>query len=541
MTLKIPEKPTEEQNLLYYADPLFYNTPQNKYRVIFFRNKECGKNYSWTLYKYTNMRFGLLFILLICSNILMIGQEQLGLRNENYSGVNSIFLNPALTSTSPLKWDVNLFSAGFFMDNNYAYFEDASVFALYRKRNDLDLVYAQDSIPRNQIPASSFYLDYVNDGRKRFVSTLVTVNGPSGMVKIDNHTVGLFYNYRFAFGSLNVPTNFSYYPYINQKFYDSFYVAPFEGSMMVWDEIGINYGYKFETQSGFLAVSTNLKLIGGKEAAFLGNKRGLDYTKLPNDSIMSNQAELEYGLTTASLKKGEYARENLGRGFGIDIGVVATFGGYKDEGYDLKLGVSVLDLGYVNFTKDTELHYASTGNLVEVAADDYDILTMDTDRYADYLRTFSQQALGDSLASLVGTSFKMALPTGVSLQADYSFTEFAFLNFTFVQGIPTGDHYVIRNSLLAVTPRYEHPWVTVQLPLVWYNYQDFRVGLAGRVAFFTLGTDNLLSLFGRSSNLSGTDIYFGIKLNPFTRKQGDRYSGPGRSRIGKKRAKCYDF
>ena len=53
-------------------------------------------------------------------------QEQIGLRVENYAGVGSLSLNPTWQTTNPLAWDLNLVEASVFMDNNYAYFENAS-------------------------------------------------------------------------------------------------------------------------------------------------------------------------------------------------------------------------------------------------------------------------------------------------------------------------------------------------------------------------------------------------------------------------------
>lgn len=474
-----------------------------------------------------------LFLNIVC----LSGQEQLGLRLENYSGINSVFLNPSATISTPLKWDVNLASVGFFLENNYGFVKKASVSALLSQRNDLDIRYAGDVNNENLLPKNAFVADYNDDGKNRFASSLLTINGPSAMVKINQHVVGAFYNYRFAFGAPDIPTNLSYYTYDNRNFFDAFPVTPFAGNMMVWDEIGVNYAYKVETNEGFFSIGVNVKYLRGKEAAYFENVNTFDLVKIGEDSISSSFATFEYGLTTAILQEEAFANETTGNGFGLDVGASATFGGYKDEGYTLKIGAALLDLGYINFNKNTQQHRAEITQYREVTSDDFSDI-QGVEQYNELLQRFSEIATGSATGTLKGNEFQMFLPTGISLQADYSFNENVFLNGTIVQGIQFGKPGIARNSIVAITPRFEHRWFSAQLPIILHNYNDVRIGLSGRIAFLTIGTDNIGSLVGRSSNFTGTDIYVGLKFNPFNIGTGDRYSGPGRKKLGRKRVKC---
>jgi len=423
----------------------------------------------------------LLPLFLLLNIACLFGQEQLGLRLENYSGINSVFLNPAATISAPIKWDVNLVSTGFFLENNYGFVKKASVLALYRQRKDLDVRYAGDVDNENALPQNTFVADYNDDGKDRYVSSLLTINGPSAMVKFNKHTIGAFYNYRFAFGSPNIPTNLSFYTYDKRDFFDEFPITPFDGSMMVWDETGVNYAYKVETNAGFLAVGANIKYLRGKEAAYFENVNTFDLVKIGQDSIASALATFDYGLTTASLEEETFANKTTGIGFGIDLGASATFGGFKDEGYTLKIGVALLDFGYIDFTQNAQQHRAEITQYTDISVEEFEN----------------------------------------------------------IQEVNQYNELLLRNSIIAITPRYEHRWFSVQMPLVLHNYQNFRVGLAGRLAFLTIGTDNIGSLVGRFSNFTGTDIYVGLKFNPFNTGTGDRYSGPGRKKLGRKGVKCY--
>ncbi|MGK0364213.1 MAG: hypothetical protein ACI85O_001270 [Saprospiraceae bacterium] len=480
----------------------------------------------------------LLPLFLLINTACLFGQEQLGLRLENYSGINAVFLNPAATISTPLKWDVNLVSAGFFLENNYAFVKKASALALLGQSEDLDLRYAGDVNNESVLPAKTFVADYFDDGEDRFISSLLTINGPSAMVKINQHTVGAFYNYRLAFSALDIPTNLSFYTYINRDFFDTFPVVSFTGSMMIWDEIGINYAYKIETNAGFLSIGANIKYLRGKEAAYFENINTFDLVKIAQDSIASALATFEYGLTTASLDAETFVNQTTGTGFGLDIGASATFGGYKDEGYTLKIGAALLDFGYIDFNQNAQQHRVQITQYTDISVDEFDNIQGIT-QYNELLEQFSEATTGSRTETLRENNFRMILPTGISLQADYSFDENIFLNATIVQGLPLGKPGIIRNNIIAITPRYEHRWFSVQMPLILHNYKDFRIGLAARVAFLIIGTDNIGNLVGRFSDFTGTDVYVGLRVNPFNTGTGDRYSGPGRKKLGRKGVKCY--
>jgi len=61
-----------------------------------------------------------------------------------------------------------------------------------------------------------------------------------------------------------------------------------------------------------------------------------------------------------------------------------------------------------------------------------------------------------------------------------------------------------------------------------------QIGAAVRLAFLTLGSENLGSFLGRKS-LTGTDFYAAIKINPF------RLGWKGGGGRKGKEVKCYQF
>ena len=89
---------------------------------------------------------------------------------------------------------------------------------------------------------------------------------------------------------------------------------------------------------------------------------------------------------------------------------------------------------------------------------------------------------------------------------------------------------------MAVTPRFEHRWLGISTPIVLLNYQKLSLGTSIRLAFLTIGSDDIGSFFGRK-NLDSTDFYVALKVNPFD--LGINLGNGGRRRC--KGVKCYQF
>ncbi|MDX1667327.1 MAG: hypothetical protein R3350_08860, partial [Saprospiraceae bacterium] len=131
------------------------------------------------------------------------------------------------------------------------------------------------------------------------------------------------------------------------------------------------------------------------------------------------------------------------------------------------------------------------------------------------------------------------LPTALSIQVDRSISEMFFLNATLVQGVPLHRTAAPRGSMLALTPRLESRWYGAALPIKLYNWDTPTVGLAMRLGFLVVGSDNLGSLFGRQAEFSGTDLYVALKVNPFGK--GRKLASPVKGKRRNSDNGCYDF
>ena len=160
------------------------------------------------------------------------------------------------------------------------------------------------------------------------------------------------------------------------------------------------------------------------------------------------------------------------------------------------------------------------------------------DPSTDAIKRFNQTTFGRPNATLRGNNFALSLPTSMVFQADFAVLPTFFINGLLVQRLPSANRGLSRDNVLAVTPRFETRWFGASLPLSILNYQQVRIGFAARLAFLTIGTDNLGSFLGQK-RLYGSDIYAALTISPF--KIGKLAGGGGFRSRGGKDAKCYRF
>lgn len=464
-------------------------------------------------------------------------QEQLGLRIDNYSGVNSITLNPASNLTYPLTWDLNLAGVGFMFHNNLGYIEKASISKVLKNTNGLGPDPALN-IEYKGTPS----LEYNFNTKNSFFASLNTrVMGPSFIINSGNgHTFGVFTGARVFLSSHSIPKIASPYELNRKDRGNTYALEPFQGSGMAWTEVGVNYAHNIsdtETEGG-LSIGANIKYLQAYQAFYIKNNKGTELTKISDDSLRINAMRGSLGYTT------NYAKDNVdrpnGSGYAIDFGAVLTLPSSDNElPYQFRLGASLVDLGKVFFKQNVETHEIETKNAFVI--DDNDFNNLDSnDPVADAIKRINQKAFNVPAKTRTGSTMSMGLPSAISLQADYCVMKNLFANALLIQRLPSNNIGLERDNLLAVTPRYESRWLGASLPISLINYQHLRVGLAARLGFLTLGTDHLLS-FMSNSNLYGTDFYLALKVNPFRLFGSEKDYEPKAKKVGNSKVNCYRF
>ncbi len=455
-------------------------------------------------------------------------QEQLGLRFDNYSGINSVVLNPANNITSKFTWDINLIEAGLFFDQNYGFIGNTNLIDL--AKNSDNIMSALDLDNPNLNDPNTLLFDFYDNEQTKFISTNIETMGPSFMVNLaSGHTFGIFTRARAMIGGKQLPTSLTYYNYERIIDEGELLVPEFKMAGMAWTEIGINYAREFESNAGHWAIGGNIKFLNGYESFFVQNNTNFQVIRHGNDSISASTLDLEYGFTTASVEQEALNTKATGTGFGMDLGAIFTIEDGEDD-YRFKFGVSLIDLGRISFDRFTESHALKRQGGTNLNFDEFNTVS-NIDQSTELL---SEIVFGDASLSDRPAGYKIWLPTALSLQADLKIIDMIYLNSTLVQRIPMAGPALARDNIFALSPRFEHRWFGASFPLTLYNWQDIRIGTSLRLAFLTLGTDNIGSIIGKS-DFTGSDFYLALKVNPFNLKLG------GSSKNGGKNVRCYEF
>lgn len=468
--------------------------------------------------------------LLLFSTLSITAQFQMGMRSDGYAGVSGLHLQPTSSVLNPFSWDVQLVGAGAFFDNNYAFLQNTGTLDLLRT-DEFD--FERGSV--NDPTGNTIRYTFVNGPRDRFFSNSNYVEGPSATVKIgERHAVGLVTGVRTLVSLFDLPDQFSFDLYENRDLDTPFSVGPFRGAAAGYGELGLNYAFRAPVPSGNVAFGTTVKYLLGYEGLFAANRTDLSYQKVSGDAIEASEVEVAFGFTNGNLNSNGFTLNQNGTGFAVDLGFTYTLDGDYERPYLFRFDAALLDLGMIRFRNNAERHRIQAGVPTEVDTDIFEVVE-GIENYQDGIEALSDVVLGDPTASRTGDQFSLLTPARVYLAGDVAITKNFYVQGAFLQSLVLGSQSLRRGAWFGVTPRFQHRWVTVAMPVGVYQYYHLNVGASVRAGFVTVGTDNLPSLFGQQQ-YHGTDIYFAVRVNPFS--LGGGKGGYGRRGKG---VKCYDF
>ena len=456
------------------------------------------------------------FIICLHTCLGVFAQQNLGIRNSNYAGIQGALLNPSSIADSKLDWDVNVFSVDEVFANNF----------LYAPKSSLTF------LGINRIIGGSINEDLFNT---RFnpsqpdklynVTASTEILGPSFFMKLaKKQSIGLTIAGRSYANIGNISGNlaqnaFAYF--LEKNLYNTTYQDnTARVNSMGWLEYGLHYATVLYSQGGNeLKGGISLNYLQGVAAAYAKNVH-LTYNIADTANIAFTNTSVDYGRTDFDTyrKINNYGNLNQGHGFGTDIGVTYV---HTRDGADYRIGLSLLDAGSINFNRNSATYH--------LQADNANFMNWHQSKFSG--NTQLDQTLsavfyeGDSARSLTGNHFKMALPTALSLQADWNVCRSFFLNTTIIQGFGHGNgNGVTRPDIYSITPRYETKWFEFSVPvsLLYYHYWQPRVGFAVRLGYLFFGGDAPGALL-KLNDLQSADVYAGVHFF-LTKKQTSSHS-----------------
>jgi hypothetical protein len=454
-------------------------------------------------------------ILLLCISLCSTGaiaQEHLGLKIGNFSGIHGILLNPAHNVNQPVNWDLNILSAGIYASTNYMFLQKGALFKVPFSGG----ITSDPEIDRDNANISkALYYNFSRDFKKFNFHHTGMVMGPSFMYNMPNNSFGVYYGIRTHLSAYDVSPELGYW-YYSDSATTHMLVNPFRAGIMAWGEIGLNYGRALINDDiRNLSIGVTAKVLMGYEGYFWDSRQESDLVKI-DDGVKIPNADVS--LDYATNYRWDYANDELnykwqrnGMGWGIDLGLE-----YKDlnvsepdQPHRFKVGLSILDIGRISFTKNAATNLYNLQDSVAYLNSDFDGVK----DVPKFVASASYVATGDSTTFVTGNSFSAWLPGAVAMHGDFGFGGRYYINGQFVFPLPHGGQGLRRASMIAITPRIETRRWEIGLPLVLTNYNFFHPGLYARLWYVTIGTDHIASWF-IPHNMKGTDFYIAFKVQP---------------------------
>lgn len=430
-------------------------------------------------------------------------QSYIGYLSDNYSGVNSVIANPANITDSRFKTDINLAGGSVFFGNDYY-----GVNILDATKSDYDF-----DLDATKSPTTD------NNGAFN-----VDVLGPAFMFNLtQNSSLAVFTRARLFYG-INEINGTTIDALDEDQTPDTFInEGDFNTTVNGWGELGLTYARTiFSKEQHFLKAGLTIKYLQGAGNAYAnGTNVSINYDAdgiSPTEGSIATTGALVYG-TSEDFEDDNYQYEVFSdaNGFGADLGFVYEWRpNYRDYAtsntkentntfkhknkYKLKLGLSITDIGAINYKNGTEDGYDI--NNPSFSENDYDNAE-DNDAFLN--STFTQ------ITSNRG--YKVNLPTALHFNADWSFTNKLYVNLNTDLSIVSKDNIQASriSNVVSLTPRFESRWLSFYVPLSVVQYNGFQAGAGLRAGPLYIGSGSVISAL-TSDNSRGADVYAGLKI-----------------------------
>lgn len=453
-----------------------------------------------------------LLVLLMVGSMSVKAQSYIGYLTDNYSGVNSVIANPANITDSRFKTDINIAGFSAFAGNDYY---GVNVLDATKDEYDFDL-------DATKSPSED------NNGAVNF-----DVMGPSFMFNInEKSSLAIFTRARSMVNVSEV--NGTTIDNVDNDDTDDFFVneGDFNTFGHAWGELGVTYARTLmDKGEHFLKGGITVKYLQGAGTAYTyGKDVTVDYDADgtdPNTGSLTTTGELTYGYYD-DFDNDDYDYElPEASGIGADIGFVyewrpnhedykttsadgSTYNHKYENKYKLKLGLSITDIGQINYKEGTQEVFDING--VDIDEDDFD----EGDDFADALETIYG-------VGTITNGYKVKLPTAIHLNADYSFTKRFYVNLnTDFSLISKGKEKASRiSNIVSLTPRFESKWFSFYVPMSVVEHNGFQAGAGLRAGPLYIGSGSAITALA-SDNSKGADVYAGLKIPVYQGKPKDR-------------------
>ena len=469
-------------------------------------------------------------------------QFNLGVATSNWSGTNSLYLNPANIADCRTHISIDILTVNGGIENNLG---------SINKNGSLVNTLSNSSIDN--------LFNYSNNSKFNLLAPYAQVSLPGFMLNINNkHSIAL----TTSINGFNQFNNFDQTLY--RTIADPTYLPngnldltsnKFNYTAQLWSQIGVTYaGVLYDKWEHEIKFGVTLRYLGGIGYVGLkGNNLDVHY-KNGNDTVYATNSDLEFASNILSTRNAVFngvSNNNLlsqffgakdGNGVGGDIGVVYDYNPawmpeHNRETYDmdgktgivdnsknrylLRFSASVMDIGAITYKSSTNSNAEVSGNGYITGQG----LSNHVSNYSDFRTYIVGQGFSADTAHI---NTKVHMPTTLRLSADYHAYRWFYVNASFIGNLAVRENF--GNSYynqVTVTPRYDTRIFSFGLPIT-YSAIDKKVklGLGARVSGFFIGSDDMLGFVSKHPNsfnfyVGGSIPFYKIRLKD---KDGDHVS-----------------
>jgi outer membrane protein OmpA-like peptidoglycan-associated protein len=458
-----------------------------------------------------------LLSLLVNSFSLFSQQSYTGYSSDNYNGYTGSYTQPAaiVNSLSRFSFTSSLMSVA---SNNFI---GANASTISRLFGNQKLKYREPRYNGYQMQHVSIDLfgAYLELNHKNAIGYSFRIREFANIDGLSNPWTKAIYSDFDSTKQMNGPVSFDHFNF----------------NQFIYTEHRFSYARVImEGSEHFLKAGAAFKLLNGVDASYLYSEKG-SFTFSNSDNGMSdfNGTKFEYGRAE---KNKMFTSRKLGVGF--DLGAVYEFrrdfakfkydmDGQTDiERYDknkylFKIGVSIIDIGRVKYSKDPA-SYNFTANSTPIDAkriSNFDINLQDIQK-PSLIKKFDDIDSTANKSASQEAKFKMNLPTSFNVQVDYHIWKNFYANYTTSLPLkskrdPSKSHL---KAIQSITPRYEHVKYSVMLPITLQRNGQLNLGVAGRYQLHGgklgvfAGANNITNVIGKRAKYT-QNLFFGLVYN----------------------------
>jgi hypothetical protein len=448
-------------------------------------------------------------------------QDFPGYRAGNYTGVNSVFFNPANIADSRYRWDFNLFSVSTFVGNNQASFNIDNVTKSFNVDSLEEEVMGRHAGPSTGMVSVNLHGPSLmfNAGKKASVALTTRARTIANIIDIEGRLVR----------ELSDQADDGQFPFaINSG-------ENMRVSVNSWTEFGLSYAQILSDKGAhFLKGGATLKYLAGVANGYVNirNFKGtLEENSATEEVFLANStgrlAAGFGGVRISDFEAGNYTKLQS-TGFGVDLGFVYEFRPEHEQykrstaagddwrrdrnKYKARVGLALLDIGGIKYDRDLERSGAYDLNITggeRLGLDELENVEID-----DYNTFFKERPqYFTPVAGSADATYKVSLPTTLQLNADYHLRGGLYVNLESQLPLTTGKKtgYDPRYySSFTLTPRYEGRGFGLYVPVTHYALTDLSIGTSLRLGPLFIGSGSALTaLFGNSKQ---ADVHVGLRF-----------------------------